>query len=116
MKHVYTINLSTRRHTIEISPSTRHGYFEHVNGEYEGSLTFSRNNGRVLIDYDGVSELPVDVINALIRAGYTTDDEWQGASFEADEIAEARNWPAANASAARRHMLMMARRIIAIGC
>ena len=114
--HTYTIDLSTHQHTIQISPSTSYGYFEHVNGNYEGGLWFDPKNRHVLIDYDGVSELPVDIINALMRAGYTSDDEWEGASIDADQLREFVASGGAMSKAGARYAASLARRMIAIGC
>jgi hypothetical protein len=66
--HVYTERLEKGNWYVEISPTTQYGYFESVNIGSEGSLWFE---GRELIDYDGVFELPKSVIDMLVGAGYT---------------------------------------------
>lgn len=55
---------------VFVSPSTNYGYFEHeVMGE-GGSLSFE---GNMLVDYDGVYELPKNVIKALRLLDKTFD-------------------------------------------
>lgn len=114
--HVYTQTLQTRNFTIQISPSTKYGYFECQNesGPTDCGLWFD-TDGKTLIDFDGCHDLPLEVINALIRAGFTSDDEWQGMSVQAEtflcyrEQVEAGRFPA---STLRR----LAQNLIAIGC
>ena len=62
------MQVNTKRFSIEVS-GTR-GYFEHhTKGEdCAGGLWF--NTVRELVDYDGVFELPPEVIEALTAKGY----------------------------------------------
>jgi len=63
---------STPDYSIEMMSATR-GYFEHnTRGEDSaGGLWFDEN--KVLIDYDGVFELPKSVIATMIEQGYNMD-------------------------------------------
>ena len=56
--------------TVTIT-SQKTGYFEHdIHGE-GGSLEFK---GKTVVDFDGVYELPKDVIQALRNLGYRFDE------------------------------------------
>ena len=67
MIHTYTESLEKGNWEVKISPTTQYGYFENVKTGSGGGLWFE---GRELIDYDGVFELPKDVIDILGGAGY----------------------------------------------
>lgn len=66
----------TENFTIDIWDDGKRGYFEHnEEGEYwSGGLWFEDG---VLIDYDGVCELPREVIEALEAQGYIVEDEFK---------------------------------------
>ena len=65
--HVYTEGLEKGNWMVEISPTTQYGYFENVKTGGGGGLWF---DGPELVDYDGVFELPKDVVDMLAGAGY----------------------------------------------
>jgi len=65
--HVYTENLEKGNWEVKISPTTQYGYFENVKTGSGGGLWF---DGPELVDYDGVFELPKDVVDMLSGAGY----------------------------------------------
>lgn len=69
----FNLNLSTPLYTIEIDTTEQYGYFEHneLGDEKAGGLWF---DGLRLSDYDGVYELPRQVIAALINSGYQLED------------------------------------------
>lgn len=67
MIHTYTERLEKGDWMAAISPTTEYGYFESVKTGSGGGLWFE---GRELIDYDGVFELPKDVVDMLAGAGY----------------------------------------------
>ena len=65
--HVYTEILEKGNWEVKISPTTQYGYFENVKTGAGGGLWF---DGSELVDYDGVFELPKDVVDMLSGAGY----------------------------------------------
>lgn len=65
--HVYTETLEQGCWEVKISPTTQYGYFENVKTGGGGGLWF---DGPELVDYDGVFELPKDVVDMLAGAGY----------------------------------------------
>ena len=69
LMHDFTVQIETGSFTVGVSPTTNYGYFEHhdLGDEYGGGLWF---NGNELIDYDGVFELPLEVIEGLEEHGY----------------------------------------------
>ncbi len=74
MKHRYTVNLSNDKFTLQVSPSTRYGYFERVADGTAGGLWFDQS--KTLTDYDGVAVLPLTVCRILKNAGYIVPDEF----------------------------------------
>ena len=74
--HNYTEKLTRRKQSVEVSPSTSYGWFEHCDfgDNCGGGLWFE---GKALTDYDGVSILPRSVCEALVILGYTVEaDFW----------------------------------------
>jgi len=69
----FNLNISTPLYTIQIDTTEQYGYFEHneLGDEKAGGLWF---DGLRLSDYDGVYELPRQVIAALINSGYQLED------------------------------------------
>lgn len=70
-----TMKIQTKNFTVEIlSPSK--GYFEHeTEGDNcAGELLF---DGKELIDYDGVFELPKEVVAALREHGWIVGEEFE---------------------------------------
>ena len=57
-----------RSQWIVVIVNKYHGYFQHTILPSEGTLTFQ---GKKVIDYDGVYELPHEVINKLEEMGYS---------------------------------------------
>lgn len=71
-----TMKITTDNFTVEIFDETQlRGYFEHeeYGDEYGGGLWFK---GKNLVDYDGVFELPKEVIQALRDLGFYVDPEF----------------------------------------
>ena len=71
-----TMKITTDNVTVEIFDETPlRGYFEHeeYGDEYGGGLWFE---GKNLVDYDGVFELPKEVIQALRDLGFYVDPEF----------------------------------------
>lgn len=71
-----TMKITTDNFTVEIFDETPlRGYFEHeeYGDEYGGGLWFK---GKNLVDYDGVFELPKEVIQALRDLGFYVDPEF----------------------------------------
>lgn len=61
---------------VKVDTKEQHGYFEHheLGDECGGELIF---DGNELIDYDGVFELPTEVIKALREMGFTVDKDFE---------------------------------------
>lgn len=66
------MNIQTKSFEI-IFNNTDYAYFEHnkMGDDYAGGLWFENKS---LIDYDGVYEVPKEVIQALIEKGYNMDE------------------------------------------
>lgn len=64
MTYTFTLDISTANYEIKIDIEKQYGYFEHFShgDEVAGGLWFS---GKELIDYDGVFELPEEVVDSL---------------------------------------------------
>ncbi|MEQ1601291.1 MAG: hypothetical protein ABL885_05925 [Methylophilaceae bacterium] len=62
----------TTNFTIEIDEVNGNGYFEHnrLGDGCAGGLWFE---DKILVDYDGVFELPRDVVRVLLEAGHSGD-------------------------------------------
>jgi hypothetical protein len=62
--------LHTARFEVGIHDDRKHGWFEHneLGDECGGGLWF--DNDGALIDYDGVYELPSEVVQALATEGF----------------------------------------------
>ena len=62
----------TKSFSIDIDSKAEYGYFEHdqLGDEFGGGLWFE---GKRLIDYDGVFELPQQVIKELEANGYSME-------------------------------------------
>jgi hypothetical protein len=75
MSHDFTTNIDTENFEIRVSESTQYGYFEHntLGDECGGGLWFI---GDELVDYDGVFQLPKEVVEALRNHGFLLDDAY----------------------------------------
>lgn len=75
-EYVFTQKLDTKFFEILIDQAARYGYFEHIHygDEMCGGLWFDQETGKTLQDYDGVAELPKEVITSLKGAGYDVSD------------------------------------------
>lgn len=72
-----TTKVTRDNFTVEIFDETPlRGYFEHneLGDNCAGELLF---DGLSLIDYDGVFELPTDVIWAVRKLGFYVDEEFE---------------------------------------
>lgn len=66
------------RYTVEANKETKHGYFEHKRIGEGGGLWFEASgDGLSLIDYDGVFELPDEVIDMLRDGGFIVGKEFE---------------------------------------
>lgn len=72
MTYDYNKDLSTKHYEVKIATADSYGYFEHnaMGDESAGGLWFE---GKELVDYDGVFDLPAEVKQALTTAGYIGD-------------------------------------------
>lgn len=61
---------------VKVDSAEQHGYFEHkeLGDQCGGELLFINND---LIDYDGVFELPMEVIVALREMGFTVEEDFE---------------------------------------
>ena len=68
MKRIYTVNFEVGLHDQADNMPYRHGWFEHNEhgDECGGGLWF---HDGALVDYDGVYELPREVVQALADQG-----------------------------------------------
>lgn len=68
----FDVKLNTKHFMILIDTNACYGYFEHdhYGDGVAGGLWFDPD--KVLLDYDGVFELPKEVEEALIKEGYDT--------------------------------------------
>ncbi|MGS9896452.1 hypothetical protein [Acinetobacter baumannii] len=57
---------------IEINATTQRGWFEHGEEEIEGGLWFMDG---VLVDYDGVFELPAAIVHGIHQLGFRVECE-----------------------------------------
>lgn len=73
MSHEYNLYLDTENFEIRVSESTQYGYFEHkdLGDNCGGGLWFENNE---LVGYDGVEELPIEVVTALRDHGFLLDE------------------------------------------
>jgi hypothetical protein len=67
-------DISGTKYTIKVNPVTHYGYFENNKNANGGGLWFE---GLELTDYDGVFELPAEVITQLRANGYTVNAEFE---------------------------------------
>lgn len=72
-EYKFDLNLSTDNYEIQIDQAAGYGYFENnkLGDNDAGGLWFESG---ILVDYDGVYELPEEVETALKKAGYLLDD------------------------------------------
>lgn len=74
----YYIKLTTHHYEVAVDTRAKYGYFEHLRygDERAGNLWFAVNPAgyMYLIDYDGMFDLPAEVVNALRGAGIQVND------------------------------------------
>lgn len=72
-KYEFTLVLDTKNFEVRVDPEAQYGYFEHhrYGDEQAGGLWFA---DKVLLDYDGVYELPKEIEDALSAAGFDLSD------------------------------------------
>lgn len=68
----FDVNASTKDWTVEIDSAEKYGYFEHNRTGAGGGLRFDEE--KVLVDYDGVFEVPEQVASALKEHGYIIEE------------------------------------------
>lgn len=59
---------------IAIDKAAQYGYFENMNSGGGGGLWFEQNR---MSDFDGVFELPKDVIKAIRQLGFTVPRDFE---------------------------------------
>jgi hypothetical protein len=72
-EHKYTQTTENDRWQVEISPSTRYGWFQNLKTGQEGGLWFEDAPSHELRDYDGWTCLPRQIGAILHAMGYTVD-------------------------------------------
>ena len=75
MSYNFTLKTKVGKFEVQIDPEASYGWFEHdeLGDECGGGLWFDQKD---LMDYDGVFELPNDVIAAIKQLGFTVGDEF----------------------------------------
>lgn len=75
-RYHFDVHVDEGTYTVEVDTTARYGYFEHneLGDESGGGLWF---DGKNLIDYDGVFELPMKVIKALRAAGFSVSKDFE---------------------------------------
>ena len=67
--------LHSKNFMVGLRLDGRYGFFEHVRlGDECGGGLWFENNGKELVDYDGVYDLPPEVRNLLINDGISVDE------------------------------------------
>lgn len=70
----YITDISNKTYTIKVSEAdedgVKRGYFEHKRLSTTGTLLFDQ---QVLIDFDGVDYLPLDVLQQLEKSGFDVE-------------------------------------------
>ena len=77
--HKFTVDASTKKFTVKISPDTLYGFFEHntLGDDFSGGLWFELlPKGLKLIDFDGTSHLPREIAKALSANGVVLTNEF----------------------------------------
>lgn len=61
---------------VKVDSKAQYGYFEHkeLGDQCGGGLWFTDSD---LVDYDGVAELPMEVIVALREMGFTVEEDFE---------------------------------------
>ena len=72
----FTLKTKVGHYEVQIDPVAMYGWFEHdeLGDESGGGLWF---DGDELMDYDGIFELPMPVIEAIRQLGLTVDEEFE---------------------------------------
>lgn len=73
MPYNFDTKLPTKNWTVEIDNNENYGCFEHNKTGVGGGLWFDED--KVLIDYDGVFELPEEVKSTLKEHGYGIEED-----------------------------------------
>ena len=81
MSYSFDQKHSTPHYEICVDTSAKYGYFEHntLGDNRAGGLWFADRLGEeklVLVDYDGVFALPIEVGEALRVMGFIVDDDF----------------------------------------
>ncbi len=86
----FDIKLETKNFEVSISTSDSYGYFEHKTrgDDCAGGMRF---DGKELVDYDGVFELPKEVVMAIKEVGYVFDEGEEDVAVDAIQAKPAIN-------------------------
>ena len=70
MSYTFDKNITVKKWEINIDSAEQYGCFEHDDTGHGGGLWFESNE---LVDYDGVFELPLSVIEGIELLGFNAD-------------------------------------------
>lgn len=66
----FNLDLSNEHYTIKIDTRAQYGYFENNKSGTGGGIWF---DGKTIVDYDGVFDLPKQVYERLYSAGFAME-------------------------------------------
>ncbi|WP_199153457.1 hypothetical protein [Chromobacterium sp. ASV23] len=84
MSYNFDVNFQAGKFTVQVDTASAYGYFEHetLGDECGGSLWFDHidhldGQKLTLIDYDGVADLPRDVVAGLREHGFIVGEDME---------------------------------------
>lgn len=76
MSYNFSLKFQAGPFEVTVDTTSQYGYFEHddFGDEYGGGLWFESN---ALVDYDGVFELPREVVDGLRQHDFVVGEEFE---------------------------------------